>query len=101
MKFIYEQDEGFEPFPLYPVLLDMKGDTLDVDTAASSDMYLGTLKEPPPGSPKTSKPRPRLPGVKVGVDLLRVALLAQQHRVQREGLEALVLLVDELRTRPG
>ena len=65
------QDEGFEPFPLYPVLLDMKGDTLDVDTAASSDMYLGTLKEPPPGSPKTSKPRPRLPGVKVGVDAQR------------------------------
>ena len=63
------QDEGFEPFPLYPVLLDMKGDTLDVDTAASSDMYLGTLKEPPPGSPKTSKPRPRLPGVKVGVEV--------------------------------
>ena len=33
---------------------DVDGDgTLDVDTAASSDMYLGTLKEPPPGSPKT------------------------------------------------
>ena len=44
MKFIYEGDAGFEPFPTYPVLLDMKGDTLDVDTAASSDMYLGTLR---------------------------------------------------------
>ena len=71
MKFIYEQDKDFEPFPTYPVLLDMKGDTADIDTAASPNMYLGTLKGPPPGSPKKRQPRPRLPGVKVGVDAER------------------------------
>jgi peroxisomal enoyl-CoA hydratase 2 len=71
MKFIYEQDPGFEPFPTYPVLLDMKGDTADVDTAASSNMYLGKLAAPPPGSPKKRQPRPKLPGVKVGVDAER------------------------------
>ena len=71
MKFIYEQAEGFEAFPTYPVLLDMKGDTLELDTAASSNMYLGKLTAPPPGSPAKSTPRPRLPGVKVGVDAER------------------------------
>jgi len=53
------------------VLLDMKGDTLELDTAASSNMYLSKLSEKPPGSPATTKPRPRLPGVKVGVDAER------------------------------
>ena len=38
---------------------------------ASSNMYLGKLQSPPPGSPKKSKPGPRLPGVKVGVDAER------------------------------
>lgn len=66
-----EQDDEFAPFPLYPVTLSMKGDTQDINSAASSDMYLGQLKEKPPGSPKTSKPQPRLPGVKVGVDAQR------------------------------
>ena len=71
MKFIYEGDAGFEPFPTYPVLLDMKGDTQDVNTAASVEMYYGKLKEPPPGSPTKRQPRPKIPGVKVGVDAER------------------------------
>lgn len=66
-----EQDDDFTAFPLYPVILSMKGDTQDINTAASSDMYLGQLKERPPGSPSKSKPQPRLPGVKVGVDAQR------------------------------
>ena len=66
-----EQDDDFTPFPLYPVTLSMKGDTQDINTAASSDMYLGQLTEKPPGSPATVKPQPRLPGVKVGVDAQR------------------------------
>ena len=54
------------------MLLSQKGDTQEIDAAASSNMYLGKLNGvPPPGSPKTSKPSPRLPGVKVGVDAQR------------------------------
>lgn len=68
MKFVYEQDPDFSPFPTYPVLLNMKGTTQDIDTPASSDRYLGKSKLPLFGG---GPPGPRLKGVRVGVDAER------------------------------
>jgi len=68
LRFVYEQEPDFTPFPTYPVLLNMKGTTQDIDTPASSDRYLGKVKEPLFGG----GPRgPRLKGVRVGVDAER------------------------------
>mmetsp|Transcript_57701 Transcript_57701/g.163883 ORF Transcript_57701/g.163883 Transcript_57701/m.163883 type:complete len:312 (-) Transcript_57701:116-1051(-) len=68
LKFVYEQEPGFTAFPTYPVLLNMKGVSYDVDTPASSDRYLGKSKEPLfGGGPRV----PMLKGVRVSVDAER------------------------------
>ena len=49
----------------------MKGDTGDINTAASSDAYLGRSTSPAPGSPAQRLQRPIFKGVKVSVDAER------------------------------
>jgi peroxisomal enoyl-CoA hydratase 2 len=64
MRYIYEQDEGFAAFPLYPVVLaSHKGDTQDIDTWASSDGMLSKRR----GAAVGGHRMPALPGTRVGV----------------------------------
>lgn len=72
LRFLYEQEPNFAAFPTYPFVLNQKGVTQDVDTPASSDMYLGKNRPKTSGKPKSPEAR-GLPikGVKVGVDYER------------------------------
>lgn len=73
LRFVYEQEPGFTAFPTFPVSLAMKGHTFDIDSPASSDVYLGKAKatQGPFKAPEPGAPRMKIKGVKVGVDYER------------------------------
>lgn len=73
-RYIYEMDPNFAPFPTYPLVLNQKGETEDLDTAASADSYLGTYRwrPKPEARPRNDRKKGmRLEGVRVGVDAER------------------------------
>ena len=72
LRHVYEQDSRFCAFPTFPVSLNMRGHTFDVDTPASSAVYLGQTKATQ--GPFAQKEAATLPvhGVKVGVDYERL-----------------------------
>jgi len=69
IRYLYEQRSNFAAFPTFPVVLAMKGDTQDIDTVASSDMYLG--KNRSKLKKDSQKPRLKLKGVRAAVDAER------------------------------
>jgi len=73
LRYVYEQEPGFGAFPTFPVSLAMKGHTFDVDSPASSDVYLGKAKatQGPFKAAEKGAPRMNIKGVKVGVDYER------------------------------
>jgi len=68
LRFVYEQAPGFAAFPTYPVVLGMKGASVDTDTPASSDRYLGKSSLPLFGNGPTL---PSLPGARLFLDAER------------------------------
>ena len=71
LRFLYEQRDNFAAFPTFPIILQMKGDTQDIDANASSNMYLGKNRKPKKAGDAPRRRAPKIKGVITGVDAER------------------------------
>jgi len=85
LHFVYEQAPGFGAFPTYPVVLGMKGSSVDTNTPASSDRYLGKSSLPLFGNGPTI---PSLPGSRLFLDAERY--IEQIREIPSTGMKMLL-----------